>query len=255
MGFTFWTPNNMSIVRRTHDCYEHYELKSYEKLFSCDGCKMKGFGQRYICNLCGHELHQECRFPKTETTHEYFGCSIFTFREKPFTRTDRNNKKEYSKCCDACGKDICGFSYHCEADNLDLHPCCCKLQEKLLIDDTMFDRRANVSSKCMWCKKRKISDGQRDVPGWSYISTCKKYHLHVYCMTEMMHEAYMKNGDLALEKVDFKHLVKSKRMGGSRSTTFETIKSFLKIILAALLGDPTMLISNVLVELVTRGLQ
>ncbi|KAI3453675.1 hypothetical protein Pfo_010338 [Paulownia fortunei] len=248
----------------THPCFydhitreeycEHYELRSYEKLFTCDGCKMKGFGQRYQCKLCGHELHRECRFPKPTISHEYFGCSTFTFRDEPFTRHCKNNRQEYSKCCDACGKDVCGFSYHCETDNLDLHPCCRNLDKKLIIDGTVFDLRAKVSSKCMWCKKREISDGKRDVPGWSYVSTCNKYHFHVYCMLEMVHEAWMKNGEMGLEKVELRNMVKSRRNRGSGSS-FETIKSVLKIILAVLLGDPTVLISNVFVELVSRGLQ
>ncbi|KAL0373224.1 UNVERIFIED_CONTAM: hypothetical protein Scaly_1004000 [Sesamum calycinum] len=247
----------MSIVERTHNCYEHYDLKTYQKLFTCDGCKTRGFGERYHCELCGHELHRECRFPHTTISHEFFGCSILTFRDEPFTRYGKNNRKEYSKCCDACGKDICGFSYHCAADNLDLHPTCRNLDRKLVINETVFDLlpAKGSSSKCIWCKKRKISDGKRDVPGWSYLSTCKKYHFHVYCMTEMVYEACMKNGErLGLEKVQLKQLIRHR--GSSRSSSvLETIKTFLKIILSALLGDPTLLISNVFVELVSHGLQ
>ncbi|KAL0283334.1 UNVERIFIED_CONTAM: hypothetical protein Sangu_2895700 [Sesamum angustifolium] len=128
----------MSIVERTHNCYEHYDLKTYQKLFTCDGCKTREFGERYHCELCGHELHRECRFPHTTISHEFFGCSTLTFRDEPFTRYGKNNRKEYSKCCDACGKDICGFSYHCAADNLDLHPTCRNLDRKLVINETVL---------------------------------------------------------------------------------------------------------------------
>ncbi|KAL0283337.1 UNVERIFIED_CONTAM: hypothetical protein Sangu_2896000 [Sesamum angustifolium] len=246
----------MSIDERTHNCYEHYDLKTYQKLFTCDGCKTKGFGERYQCALCGHKLHKECRFPHTTVSHEFFGCSTLTFRAEPFTINGKNNRKEYRKCCDACGKDICGFSYHCAADNLDLHPTCRNLDRKLVINDTVFDLfpAKRSSSKCIWCKKRKISAGTRDVPGWSYLSTCKKYHFHVYCMTEMVYEACMKNGEMGLEKFELKELVRHR--GSTRSSSIlETIKTFLKIILSALLGDPTLLISNVFVELVSLGLQ
>lgn len=66
----------------------------------------------------------------------------------------------------------------------------------------------------------------------------------------------MKNGEMGLEKVELRQLAKSSRNRGSGTNKiFETIKTFLKIILAALLGDPTLLISNVFVELVSRGLQ
>ncbi|PIN22865.1 hypothetical protein CDL12_04416 [Handroanthus impetiginosus] len=216
---------------------------------------MMGFGQRYTCYLCGKELHRECRYPKGIITHGYFPGSSFKFHGKPFTRLGKNGKREYSKCCDACGKDICGFSYHCEVDNLDLHPCCRNLQEKLLVDTSMFNLRSKVLSKCMMCKKGKISDGNRYAPGWSYVSKCNKYHFHVYCMKEMVHEAYMKSGNMALEEVDLKGVIKSKKSSRTERTAFGTIKAFLKIIVAVLLGDPTLLISNVLVELVTGGLE
>ncbi|KAI3453677.1 hypothetical protein Pfo_010340 [Paulownia fortunei] len=239
-----------------NDCYKHYKLGSSGKLFTCHGCRMGGLGERYQCEPCGKELHKECRFPTRTTSHDYFGCSTFTFLVKPITRLDKNNRKEYSKCCDACGKDICGFSYHCETDNLDLHPCCLNLEKKLVIKDTVFDLRAKVSSKCIWCENRKISDEKRNVPGWSYVSTCNKYHFHVYCMTEMIHEACIKNGEKGLEKVELRNLVKpSGNIGSGASIMFLTIKPFLKVIMSALLGDPTLMISHVFVELVSLGLQ
>ncbi|CAI9784541.1 unnamed protein product [Fraxinus pennsylvanica] len=141
--------DDMSITRsRNHDCYEHYELKKYKKFFNCDGCKMKGFGERYTCNPCGRELHKECRHPQPEVSHENFAGSVFIFRNEPFTKPNKKNGKDFSKCCDACGKDICGFNYHCEADNKDLHPCCRKLEKKLVIDGTIFNLETKVSSKC-----------------------------------------------------------------------------------------------------------
>ncbi|CAA3033180.1 Hypothetical predicted protein [Olea europaea subsp. europaea] len=245
----------MAITRSlTHVCYDHYELKTYEKLFNCDGCKMKGFGERYTCNLCGHELHKECRHPKSEVSHENFGGSIFTFLDKPFTRSGKKNRREFSKCCDACGKDICGFNYHCEEDNLDLHPCCRKLEKKLVIDDTIFDLETKVSSKCGKCRKKKISSDEKNVQGWSYVSQCRKYHFHVYCITEMVHEAYMKHGDLALENMDLRDLVSYNRNIEGGNTFLTTIKSIIKILLSALLGDPTMLFSNFAVEMIWRGM-
>ncbi|CAI9784544.1 unnamed protein product [Fraxinus pennsylvanica] len=247
--------DNMSITRsQNHDCYEHYELKTYAKLFNCDGCKMKGLGERYTCNLCGNELHTECRHPKSEVSHENFAGSVFTFLDKPFTRLDEKNRIEFSKCCDACGKDICGFTYHCEVDNKDLHPYCRKLEKKIVIDGTIFDLKTKVSSKCGKCGKRKISRDQKNVLGWSYVSPCEKNHFHVFCLTEMVQEVYMKYGDLALENMDLRELVRSNRNRRRGNTFLSTIKSFVKILLSALLGDPTMLISNVVVELCLRGM-
>lgn len=248
---------SMSIAMRSgHKCHHHYELKNYKKIFSCDACKRKGYGQHYHCNICGDELHIECRSPETTISHENFGNSVFKFRRKPLTRLGKNNRKEFSKCCDACGKDICGFSYRCEEKDKDLHPCCRNLKKQLLIDNTVFDLRAEVLSKCSHCKKKKITDGDRDVRGWSYVSGCNKYHFHVFCMVEMVHETCMRYGETGLETVELREIARSRRSRGSRgSKIFEMIKSVMKILLAALLGDPTMLISNVFVELVSRGLQ
>lgn len=238
-----------------HNCYDHYELKDYNKLFSCDGCKMKGYGPRYHCTLCGHELHRECRYPKPTLQHEYFGASTFEFRHEACTKLGKYNRREFCKCCDACGKDICGFSYRCEENDKDLHPCCGNLEKKLLIDNTVFDLQSEVSSKCMRCKKKKITDGVRDVRGWSYVSTCNKYHFHVYCMSELVHDACMRYGEIGPENVELRQLARSSRgRRGPAEKMFQMIKSVVKIILAALLGDPTMLISNVVVELVSRGL-
>ncbi|CAI9784542.1 unnamed protein product [Fraxinus pennsylvanica] len=245
---------NTSIRSQNHDCRKHYELKRYAKLFNCDGCKMTGFGERYTCNPCGRELHKECRHPKSEVSHENFAGSVFKFHNKPFTRLNKKNHKEFSKCCDACGKDICGFNYHCKADNKDLHPCCLKLKKKLEIDGTIFDLKTKVSSKCGKCGKREISRDEKNVLGWSYVSTCKKYHFHVYCITEMVQEAYMKYGDLALENMDLKQLVRNNRNRSGGSTFITTIKLFVKFLLSALLGDPTMMIPNVMVELISRSM-
>ncbi|CAI9784543.1 unnamed protein product [Fraxinus pennsylvanica] len=243
-----WHPqgDNMLITKSLdYVCCEHdYELKMYKKLFNCDGCKMKGFGERYTCNPCGRELHKECRHPQPEVSHENLAGSVFIFRNEPFARPNKKNGKEFSKCCHACGKDICGFNYHCEADNKDLHPPCVNLKMKLEIDGTIFDLKTKVSSKCCKCGKQKISRDEKNVLGWSYVSPCKKYHFHVYCITEMVQEAYMKYGDLALENMVSRELVRNNRYrrGGT------TIKLFFKILLSALLGDPTMQISDVLVE-------
>ncbi|CAA2974786.1 Putative late blight resistance protein homolog R1A-4 [Olea europaea subsp. europaea] len=216
-----------------HDCYEHYELKTYAKLFWCDGCKMKGFGERYACNLCGHELHEECRHPTPEVSHENFGGSIFKFHYKPFTRLGKKNRREFSKVCDACGEDIRGFNYHYEEDNLDLHPCCRKLENKLVFGGMIFDLEVKLSSKCGMCGRKKIPRVENNVRGWSYVSQCKKYHFHVsqckkyhfhvYCMTEMVHEACMNRFDLALENMDFRefsNLVQNSLKGDERFETF-----------------------------------
>ncbi|KAL0408302.1 UNVERIFIED_CONTAM: hypothetical protein Sradi_1764600 [Sesamum radiatum] len=109
----------------------------------CDGCKTKGIGERYQCALCGDELHRECKFPLTTVSHEFFGCSMLTFRDKPCTRYGKNNWEKYSNNAAmpwfSYHSVMPWFSYHSAADNLDLHPTCPNLDRKLVIDDMVFD--------------------------------------------------------------------------------------------------------------------
>ncbi|XP_022892657.1 putative late blight resistance protein homolog R1B-23 isoform X2 [Olea europaea var. sylvestris] len=215
--------NMLTTGSQIHDCYEHYELKTYEKLFWCDGCKMNGFGEWYTCNLCGHGLHKDCRQPKSKVSHENFGGSIFKFHYKPFTRLGKKYRREFSRICDACGKVICGFNYHCEEENLDLHPCCGKLVKELVIDGMIFDLEAKLSSKCGMCGQKKIPRVENNVPGWSYVSQCKRYHFHVYCMTEMLHESHMNSSDLALENMNFREFsnhIENSLKGDEKFETF-----------------------------------
>lgn len=46
----------------------------------------------------------------------------------------------------------------------------------------------------MWCKKQASSSStkSRNLGGCSYVCTSTKFHFHVYCITEMVHEAWKK---------------------------------------------------------------
>ncbi|XP_022864697.1 uncharacterized protein LOC111384625 isoform X2 [Olea europaea var. sylvestris] len=242
--------DNMSSRGLSHDCYKHYKLKRYKKFYKCDGCKMKGFGERYQCSRCGDCLHRECRYPRSTITHENFPGSTFRFSSKPCTKLDKNHRRQFSKCCNACGKDICGFSYHCEEDKLDLHPYCRKLEDKIVFKHTIFGLVTESSSKCVKCGKRKIENS--DVQDWSYVSQCKTYRLHVYCMTDMIQEAYE---DLTLKKSDSRELVRYNEKGKGKNTFVTCAKWVIKILFSTLLGDITLLISNSIVEFLFLSLQ
>ncbi|THF98378.1 hypothetical protein TEA_018451 [Camellia sinensis var. sinensis] len=53
---------------------------------------------------------------------------------------------------------------------------------------------SSSSSECMWCKKQASSSSTKshDPGGCSYVCTRTKFHFHVYCITEMVHEAWKK---------------------------------------------------------------
>ncbi|XP_059628144.1 uncharacterized protein LOC132270936 isoform X2 [Cornus florida] len=252
----------MSTTKEKQISHEHdLELKNYNKPFICSGCKELGFGPRFRCESCDYELHRECKecwISKSQISLEFFeGCTFKFFDQLA------------NKICDACGKDICGFAYHSEAkdkSSLDLHPCCSKLESKLCIDGYDFELHYEVLSKCKWCNKKYLQGSKTatNISGWSYISARKRCHFHVYCVTEMVREAWRQGfidhiDSVALKKLDTQLAVNwnrnSNRNDGRRESDHQfsrhTTKMFLKAIVGVLLGDPTMLLASFLVDMFT----
>ncbi|KAL7253151.1 hypothetical protein ACSBR1_007639 [Camellia fascicularis] len=235
-----------SFVKKTQGCCPKHgyklEKKSYNKRFTCDGCKQKGFGSGYRCEHCDYELHEECMFPEHSISPEIFPRFIFEFCHQP--------SSTHSRSCDACGNYIEGYFYACDARNLALHPCCSNLKANLCISgmDFILHNKVSSSSKCKRCNQKTPLGTKTRNPGCSYVSTCKKYNFHVYCITQMVHEAWM-NGDIdgstddfamALEKMDLKPVETKTRNGGSGGNNiWTTISIFICTIAACLLGNPT----------------
>ncbi|KAF5959142.1 hypothetical protein HYC85_000351 [Camellia sinensis] len=151
-------------------CNRELKLKKSNKRFTCDGCMQDGFGSRNRCKDCNYDLHQECTSPEPTISPE---------------------------SCYACGKSIRGCFYHCKSNQLNLHPCCAKLKIKLCGMDFVHQDEvvsSSSSSECMWCKKQASSSSTKshDPGGCSYVCTRTKFHFHVYCVTEMVHEAWKK---------------------------------------------------------------
>ncbi|XP_059628147.1 uncharacterized protein LOC132270939 [Cornus florida] len=229
------------------------ELKKYNKPFICSGCKEMGYGHRFRCESCDYELHKECKeclISKHEISHEIFKECTFKFFDKLS-----------DKVCDACGKDICGFAYHSEAEgkSLDLHPCCSNLKSKICMDGYDFELHEEVLSKCKWCNKKDLQGSKKgvNISGWSYISARKRCHFHVYCVTEMVREAWRQGlidniDSMALKKMNPQVVVNSNRVDGRRESEIgRKPMKFLKAIIGFLLGDPTMILGSVLVDLLT----
>ncbi|KAK2359893.1 Cysteine/Histidine-rich C1 domain family protein [Trifolium repens] len=104
------------------DHQHSFRLKPAGAPYTCSGCGQLGFGSSYHCkNInCNYILHEECLNPDPYASHRFFEGSNFKFhKEAPGYET---------RVCDACGKDVLGFVYHCSSTNLDLHPCCLKLK-------------------------------------------------------------------------------------------------------------------------------
>ncbi|KAK0593275.1 hypothetical protein LWI29_034081 [Acer saccharum] len=174
----------LEVIR--HDSHLHeLKLKSYNKLYRCNGCRELGFGLRFRCEQCNFNLHKECAHADQTTSHDFFKNDTFKFFSKPPDRQRRT-------CCHGCGRDAIGFVYHCEDIGWYLHPCCHSLPCRLKFDYVEFRLRNRVTSTCLWCNKSWSEGTVSVIQGWSYVSECKKYNFHVFCATEMMFQEYEK---------------------------------------------------------------
>ncbi|KAA8534218.1 hypothetical protein F0562_031589 [Nyssa sinensis] len=258
------TSREMSTTKKTQSIHRHeheheFEPQSYEKRFPCNGCKEDGFGSRHRCKCCDYELHNECKNPQPTISHDFFKGYTFTFFEKLPEGCGDIYCKEHPRYCSACGKEICGFVYHCKEKGWNLHPCCSSLPTKRCIDGMSFELRNKASSKCMRCNHKVVRCGSKSVPCWSYVCTSEPegYQFHVCCVIEMVHEAWKKGavGNIdsnALEKISLRLVVNSKRKDRKVSQFLTTLAILLKTIVGILLGDPTAIVAPLFVELVLK---
>lgn len=235
--------------RPNQDHVHEFELQNYDKRFTCDGCKEDGFKKGYRCkHHCNYELHEDCKHPKPTVSHELFEGSDFEFcNQKPTCdTTDR------TKSCEACGKGIHGFSYHCKAKGLYLHPMCVKFQGKLCIEGETFTLKKEGNFKCFWCNVTKKTKS-----GWSYVSKSTKCQLHVNCVAEIVHEAWKEQDigggkdEYAMEGRRKLDLVKKneKSKWSKVDKLVKMIRFLARTIFGILLGDPTVIVASMLMEM------
>ncbi|WVZ93082.1 hypothetical protein U9M48_039093 [Paspalum notatum var. saurae] len=125
----------------SHPAHPGHDLKLLTTAgvtFVCDGCQEPGDGARYTCD-CGSfsfDLHPPCAVADEATTlvHRLIRGRKFLFLPEPPAPVERT-------VCDACGEPARGFVYHCFEDDLDLHPCCARLPERILQDSRVFELR------------------------------------------------------------------------------------------------------------------
>ncbi|KAJ0045739.1 hypothetical protein Pint_06281 [Pistacia integerrima] len=159
--------------------------------------------------------------------------------------------------CEACGKPIEGFVYRCEENGCNLHPYCFNLPSRFLIEDFEFMLCDKVLSKCILCNKKKLKGSVKGNSGWSYVSTREEYNFHVYCTLKMLQEAW-KDGDSSdnngLVPGNLKLPIEGylKPMKGNGNKYFKIVKMFLELLVSILLGDLTITLASMLVELFTN---
>uniref|UniRef100_A0A5B7B1I1 Phorbol-ester/DAG-type domain-containing protein n=1 Tax=Davidia involucrata TaxID=16924 RepID=A0A5B7B1I1_DAVIN len=250
--------SSTSVKKNEHK--HELELQNYAKRFDCNGCKEEGFGSRFRCKHCNYELHKECKSPKSTVSHDFFkGCTLKFFEKLPRKCTN-SNCKEHESYCNACGKKIRGFVYHCQEKGWYLHPCCSSLKTEVCIDGVRFELRNKVSSSnCMRCDQ----SSSKRIPGWSYVCTSEgyQYEFPVYCVSEIVHEAWkdgvnIGNGNTdsnALEKISLRLVVHSKKKARKGNQLLKTLTKFLKATVGILLGDPTAILITFLFQLLIEN--
>jgi hypothetical protein len=162
--------------------------------YKCSGCKELGFGSSYHCenNInCNYILHEGCLNPDPYALHPFYERSKFKFHKE---------LTGYERVCDACGKDVLGYVYHCSSTNIDLHPCCLNLKHSISDESGNVTLKLShrVRPKCAKCKHKYVVGR---VQGWSYYdgnSCC----YHVSCLK-----------DLILEKLEEARVIFLKEIG------------------------------------------
>ncbi|KAK8466132.1 hypothetical protein PHAVU_008G011500 [Phaseolus vulgaris] len=247
-------------------CPSHKEqpmqLKPPGSPFRCSGCQEVGFGRSYHCQNknCGYILHEECANADSHASHRFFHRSQFEFYEKA-----PGNRVRY---CDACGKDVLGFVYHCSLTGYDLHPCCLYLKDSISDEEGQISLQLceKVPSVCVKCNHRNVVDG---VKGWSYVSSGsgRKYCYHVSCVKQLILENLnrgyftQETNSIGMSDREYSQLaVRSMEMvpsGGSwrRSGTLRKYTKIavliFKLIFSAVFGNPITAIAALVEALVS----
>ncbi|XP_023551521.1 uncharacterized protein LOC111809312 [Cucurbita pepo subsp. pepo] len=251
-------------VLRNHPSHRRHvlELKNYMEPYTCNGCKEKGFGPRYRCEKCDFDLHKPCTYDWiAPVSHEFFPNSRFRFMRIP-------PKPCHRKCkirCNACRKTIKGFVFHCEENNSDIHPCCRELKRSYQIEDVKFNLQWKMEGECMWCKSERLEDGGED-NGWSYVSECGEYHVHVACVTKMALDEWYKNqsggggstrsttsGTQSVAVRLNPREIQARRQveRGGIEKFWRVMKFIVKTVISIVIGDPTTILASFLVDLLT----
>ncbi|KAI4390162.1 hypothetical protein MLD38_002302 [Melastoma candidum] len=242
----------MKIERElVHPAHPNHRLRlEYsETPFDCDGCREAGIGLKYRCTQCSYNLHKACGSAPRTVSHPFYRRCEFDLHHAPYDSNPR--------VCDACGGDIHGFSYHCRCRDLDLHPCCLNLPQVLNdgSEDALFLSPKLTGSICCYC-------GGREGFGWGYRSRSKEYSLHVSCVKKMLVErwlaSYFKVDDKRVRELHTKiprlnsgvgKMVTNNRNGLGKYG--EIAGGVLRLVVSAVLGDPTSIIAGVIRGLVS----
>ncbi|QCD89537.1 uncharacterized protein LOC114166311 [Vigna unguiculata] len=244
--------------RTMRGCPSHGESmqpKAAGAAYKCSGCKEMGFGSSYECENddCNYILHEDCANAVSNAVHRFLPESKFEFLEKP---------PGYPRYCDACGKDVVGFVYHCSHTGHDLHPRCLNLKDRISDEEglvTLELCKMMVPSKCVKCNHRRVEEG---VKTWSYVSSEGELCYHVRCVKklilEKLEEKYFSQQTNPTDEAESSQVAERIDQSGAVSRRSRKMKKFTKIavlvfrlIVSAIFGNPIMAIAGLFEALVS----
>ncbi|CAD6265509.1 unnamed protein product [Miscanthus lutarioriparius] len=222
--------------------------------FVCDGCKEPGDGARYTCDCCespSFDLHPPCALADEDTTleHPLFRGSKFVLLPEPPAPVD-------GTVCDACGEPARGLVHHCFEDDLDLHPCCARLPDRILQDGRVFELRRKTSGACGLCGG---DSGRRRNKFWAYRSYFdgEAMDLHVACMKDMArlsweasYQSRSGGGQIVLASLpNIERTLQSLPVNKRRKSGFDhfvkIVRTVAGIIIAVIFGNPVAMIAAI----------
>ncbi|KAJ1688263.1 hypothetical protein LUZ63_019653 [Rhynchospora breviuscula] len=168
------------------------ERRDHGTVYSCFGCKEKGFGSHHACKSasCSFCLHEECVSPRTTTVHPFFPGLTFAFSCSPTIVYCDSCRKEHSPVsCNACGMDVNGYFYESLDGENHLHPCCVYLPRQITCGESgaTMVLQQKTTAKCCYCGETKVKvDNKKTDRIWSYLSQFDNCHLHVPCIIKML---------------------------------------------------------------------
>ncbi|KQJ86004.1 uncharacterized protein LOC100837524 [Brachypodium distachyon] len=253
-------------------------LEHLDTPFRCDGCREVGIGARFRCAADDVDLHRQCALPlhppPPPLRHPFYPRCAFHFMA-------RAPGAPGSRYCNACGRDVAGFVYHCRDCGFDLHPCCATLPHVLDAGGggVRLYLHPKAAAACHRCGQRGRS--------WTYRSGCRSYSLHVACVMDMLveswgavgrHKQHGGGGSSALYLYGvppIRGAAKSSHAGGSPAPSSSSSSSSYwgmgrrkkkkgskvkrcceiagfaaQVVISAVLGDPTALIAGVIGSLI-----
>ncbi|OWM80524.1 uncharacterized protein LOC116195598 [Punica granatum] len=227
--------------------FHKLKLEYTETPFNCDGCKEAGIGLKYKCCQCEFDLHKACALATSTATHPFYKKCEFQLHHRP--------PGLKARVCDACRDEVSGLEYHCDRCGFDLHPCCASLPRVLDDGERNLILCARLSGPCHWCGGKGL--------GWAYRSSCKTYSLHVSCVKQLLVESWeavylnvdkdrvreMHTRIPSLGNTLRAHHVER---GGKMGKCCELAKGAVRLIVSAILGDPTAIIAGVIQSFISK---